>query len=222
MAKAKTLTAKAVEVSFTSVSDIALQHGQAENKISACAEYALDTIKGFPVLKEVSEENVKALRDGYSLHHRSVYVPKTYAVINGQYFEATPDHLANDKVEKINATIDWAMVWTTNEMATEFKDRPELKKIIEKVRKAHLTYVSDTLGKLVRKAESILKDRAGIKTERKVVLFVNTVGDFFTAQEKSVKVKQTQRGDATANPEKFKEAVKAFWLTYGQRPTQSK
>ena len=69
MAKAKTLTAKAVEVSFTSVSDIALQHGQAENKISACAEYALDTIKGFPVLKEVSEENVKALRDGYSLHH---------------------------------------------------------------------------------------------------------------------------------------------------------
>lgn len=222
MTKAKTLTAKAVEVQFSSVADIALQHGQAENKISACAEYALDTIKGFPVLKEVSEENVKALRDGYSLHHRTVYKPKTYAVINGQYFEATPDHMANAKVEKINATIDWAMVWTPNEMATEFKDRPELKKIVEKVRKAHLTYISDTLGKLVRKAESILKDRAGIKAERRIVLFVNTVGDFFAAQEKSVKVKQTRSGDATANPEKFKEAVKAFWLAYGQRPTQSK
>lgn len=224
---AKSKTAKAVgqlvgEVSFTSVSDIALQHGQAVSKTTACAEYALDTIKGFPVLKEVSEENVKALRDGYSLHHRNIYKPKTYAVINGQYFEATPDHMANDKVEKINATIDWAMVWTPNEMATEFKDRPELKKIVEKVRKAHLTYISDTLGKLVAEGEKILKKRAGIVTERKVVLFVNTVGDFFTAQEKSVKVKQTQRGDATANPDKFKEAVKAFWLAYGQRPTQSK
>jgi hypothetical protein len=222
MAKAKTLTAQAVEVQFTSVSDIALQHGQAESKKTACAEYALDNVKGFPVLKEVSEENVKALRDGYSLHHRNVFKPKTYAVISGQYFEATPDHLANDKVEKINATIDWAMVWTPNEMTTEFKDRPELKKIVEKVRKAHNTYISDTLGKLVKEGEKILKKRAGIATERNVVLFVNTVNKFFTAQEKSVKVKQTQRMDATANPEKFKEAVKAFWLTYGQLPTQSK
>lgn len=224
---AKSKTAKAVgqlvgEVSFTSVSDIAVQHGQAESKKTACAEYALDNVRGFPVMAEVSEENAKALRDGYSLHHRSIYKPKTYAVIGGQYFEATPDHLANDKVEKINATIDWAMAWTPNEMGTEFKDRPELKKIVEKVRKAHGTYVSDTLGKLVAEGEKILKKRAGIVTERKVVLFVNTVGDFFTAQEKSVKVKQTQRGDATANPEKFKEAVKAFWLAYGQRPTQSK
>ena len=229
----KSKTAQAVgqlvgEVSFSSISDIAVQHGQAVSKTTACAEYALDTIKGFPVLKEMSEENVKALRDGYSLHHRSIYKPKTYAVINGQYLEITPDRLFADderlshKVEKINATIDWAMVWTPNEMATEFKDRPELKKIVEKVRKAHLTYISDTLGKLVAEGEKILKKRAGIVTERKIVLFVNTVGDFFTAQEKSVKVKQTQRGDATANPEKFKEAVKAFWLTYGQRPTQSK
>lgn len=222
MAKAKTQTANAVEMQFVSVTDIALQHGRSENKTKSCAEIALDNIKGFPVLKEVSEENIKALRDGYSLAHREVYKPKTYAVINGQYFEATPDHIANDKVEKIEATIDWAMVWTANEMATEFKDRPELKKIVAKVRKDHLTYVSDTLGKLVRKAESILKDRAGIVTERNVVLFVNTVGKFFDAQAKSVKVKQTQRGDATANPEKFKEAVQAFWLAYGQKPTQSK
>ena len=217
----KSKTAQAVEVQFSSVSDIAVQHGQAESKKTACAEYALDNVKGFPVMAEVSEENAKALRDGYSLHHRSIYKPKTYAVIGGQYFEATPDHLANDKVEKINATIDWAMVWTPNEMGTEFKDRPELKKIVEKVRKAHGTYVSDTLGKLVTEGEKILKKRAGIKTERNVVLFVNTVSKFFAAQEKSVKVKQTQRGDATANPEKFKEAVKAFWQVYPHLPTQT-
>lgn len=217
----KSVTAKAVEVQFTSVSDIALQHGKSENRTTVCAEYALDHIKGFPVLKDVSEEDVKALRDGYALAHKEVHKPKTYAVINGQYFEASPEHLANPKVEKINATIEWAMVWTANEMGTEFKDRPELKKIIEKVRKAHLTYISDTLGKLVRKAEAILKERSGIKAERKVVLFTETVNRFFEAQAKSVKVKQTQRGDATANPDKFKEAVKAFWVAYGHMPRQS-
>jgi hypothetical protein len=222
MAKAKTQTANAVEMQFVSVTDIGLQHGRSENNGKVCAEMALDNIKGFPVLKDVSEENVKALRNGYSLAHKEIYKPKTYAVINGQYFEATPDHIANDKVEKIEATIDWAMVWTPNEMSTEFKDRPELKRIVEKVRKAHLTYVSDTLGKLVRRAEAIMKERAGIKATRKVVLFIDAVDKFFDAQAKSVKVKQSKQLDATANPDKFKQAVQAFWLAYGQTPNRSK
>ena len=45
MTKAKTLTAKAVEVPFASVSDIALQHGQAVSKTTACAEYGIMLIK---------------------------------------------------------------------------------------------------------------------------------------------------------------------------------
>ena len=142
MSNRKTLIAQAINpVAFVSITDIGLQHGKAENRIDSCAKSALDHIKGFPVLKDVSTEDIKSLRDGYSLAHHEIYKAVTYAVINGQYFPATPEHLANKKVEKIEATIDWAMVWTPNEMTTEFKDNPNLKTVVEKVRKAHLPYI---------------------------------------------------------------------------------
>ena len=215
MSNRKTLIAQAINpVAFVSITDIGLQHGKAENRIDSCAESALDHIKGFPVLKDVSTEDIKSLRDGYSLAHKEIYKAVTYAVINGQYFPATPEHLANKKVEKIEATIDYAMSFTANQMGTDFKDNPNLKAVVEKVRKAHLTYISDKLGKLVDKAEKILRIRSGIKVERQVVLFVDTMKKIFDAQEKSVKVKQSQRGDATANPEKYKKAVEAFWQAY--------
>jgi len=218
MTKAKTQTAKAV-TTFTSITDVALQHGRAEGNIKACAEYALDYVKGFPVQENMSDENIEALKLGYAMAHKETYKAKTYAIINGQYFEASPDHIANPKVEKINVSVEFAMSFTANEMGTEFKDRPQLKEIIGKVRKAHQTYISDTFKELLKRGVKILKERSGIVAERKVVLFKDTVGDFFDAQEKSVKVKQTQRGDATAHPDKFKEAVKAFWTVYGEIPT---
>lgn len=218
--KAKSQTANAVAMQFVSVTDIGLQHGRSENQKEACANLALDHIKGFPIEADMSKEDIESLRDGYSLAHKEVYKPVTYAVINGQYFKATPDHIANDKVEKIEATIDWAMVWTPNEMGTEFKDRPELKRIIAEIRKAHSTYISGAYNKLIAKGMELAKKRAGIVTERSVVLFVDSIGKFFDAQAKSVKVKQSKRLDATANPDKFKEAVQAFWTTYGQMPTK--
>lgn len=218
MTNRKTPIAQAINaaepVAFVSITDIGLQHGKAENRIDSCAEFALDHIKGFPVLKDVSPEDIKSLRDGYSLAHREIYKAVTYAVINGQYFPATPEQLANKKVEKIEATIDYAMSFTPNQMGTDFKDNPNLKAVVEKVRKAHLTYISDKLGKLVDKAEKILRIRTGVKVERQVVLFVDSMKKIFDAQEKSVKVKHSQRKDATANPEKYKLAVEAFWQAY--------
>jgi hypothetical protein len=218
MTNRKTPIAQAINavepVAFVSITDIGLQHGTAENRIDSCAEFALDHIKGFPVLKDVSPEDIKSLRDGYSLAHREIYKAVTYAVINGQYFPATPEQLANKKVEKIEATIDYAMSFTSNQMGTDFKDNPNLKTVVEKVRKAHLTYISDKLGKLVDKAEKILRIRTGVKVERQVVLFADSMKKIFDAQEKSVKVKHSQRKDATANPEKYKLAVEAFWQAY--------
>ena len=209
MAK-KTAVATAV-ASFASVSDIALNHGRSENNVRACAAAALASVKGFPVLKDVSDEDIQSLRDGYALAHREIFSPKTYAVINGHYVLAMPDH--GDNVEKINLTLDYCMSYTSNEMGTAFKDRPQLKELIGKVRKAHQTYVSDCLGKLVRKAEELIREQSGEKQKRDVVLFTDSLVKVFDAQTKSVKNKQ-KRGDATANPAKYLAAVEAFWKTY--------
>ena len=198
---------------LVSISDIALNHGRAENAILACAVLALDKIKGFPVLKDVSEENMTSLRDGYALAYKEVFKPKTYAVINGHYVQASPEHISNDKVEKITMTLDYCMSFTAKEIGTMFKDEPEKKKLIRGVRDSLSTYVTKKITRLVTKANEILKARSGETTKREVVLFEQSVNKFFEAQIKSVKVKE-KRGDASANPVKFLSAVEAFWKAY--------
>jgi hypothetical protein len=199
--------------SLVSISDIALNHGRAENQITQCATSALQFINGFPVLKDVSEENMTSLRDGYALAYKEVFKPMTYAVINGHYVQASQEHLSNDKVEKITMTLEYCMSFTANEIGTMFKDEPEKKKLIRAVRDALSTYVTKKIGRLVTKANEILKARSGESTKREVVLFEQSVSKFFEAQIKSVKVKE-KRGDVTASPVKFLGAVEAFWKAY--------
>jgi hypothetical protein len=196
-----------------SITDIALNHGRAENQITHCAELALYHIHGFPVLKDVSEENMAKLRDGYALAYKEVFKPKTYAVINGHYVQASQEHISDDKVEKIELTLEYCMSFTANEIGTMFKDEPEKKKLIRTVRDALSTYVTKKIGRLVTKANEILKARSGETTKREVVLFEQSVSKFFEAQIKSVKVKE-KRGDVTASPVKFLGAVEAFWKAY--------
>ena len=200
-------------VSFVSVSDIALNHARADKLIGDYAGLAIDHIKGFPVIKDMSENDVQSLKDGYALAHHEHFVVDTYAVINSHYVLATPEHMENDKVEKITMSLDYCMSFTTNQMGTDFKDRPQLKEIISKVRKSHSTYISNKLAKLIAKGNEILKERLGIKTKREKIEFETTVTKFFDTQLKSVKVKQ-KNGDATANPVKFLSAVEAFWKAY--------
>ena len=200
-------------VKTVSISDIALHHGRAENAILGCAWKALETIKGFPVLKDVSEENIASLRDGYALAYREIFKPDTYAIINGHYVQASPEHISNDKVEKITMTLDYCMSFTANEIGTLFKDEPEKKKLIREVRDGLSTYITKKISRLVTKANELLKLASGETTKREVVLFEQSVNKFFEAQIKSVKVKQ-KRGDASANPVKFLSAIEAFWKAY--------
>lgn len=205
MAKAKS--------TLVSISDIALNHGRAENQITQCAESALQFINGFPVLKDVSDENMASLRDGYALAYKEIFKPVTYSVINGHYVQASLEHISNDKVEKITMTLDYCMSFTANEIGTMFKDEPERKKLIRSVRDALSTYVTKKVGRLVIKANEIIKARSGESTKRDVVLFEQSVSKFFEAQIKSVKVKE-KRGDVSANPVKFLSAIEAFWKAY--------
>ena len=213
MSKRLKATVVNAPVDFVSISDVGLHHGRAENTIENCANFALDNIKGFPVKEDISEENIQSLKTGYVLAHKEQFKPVTYAVINGHYVQATPDHLSADNVEKIELTIDHCMSFTSNEIGTDFKDQPELKALIQKVRKAHSTYVNQKLDRLCAKGVELLKERNGEKKTREVVLFEKGLTDFFNKQDKSVKVKQ-QRGDATANPLQYRIAVEAFWKAY--------
>ena len=207
--------------SLVSISDIALNHGRADNQIDHCAKMALEKIKGFPVLADVSEENIQSLRDGYAIAYKEVFKPVTYAVINGHYVQASQEHISNDKVEKIELTLDYCLSFTTHEIGTVFKENPALKALIRKERDDQSTYISTKIKRLVAKANEILKKMAGETTKREKVLFNVTVAKFFDAQEKSVKVKE-KGGYPSANPAKFLTAMEAFWKVYGAKPVIAK
>jgi hypothetical protein len=212
---------KSTSPAFVSISDIALQHGKADNQIEHCAKIALERIKGFPVLADVSDGDMQSLRDGYAIAYKEVFKPVTYAVINGHYVQASQEHISNDKVEKIELTLEYCLSFTTHEIGTLFKDNPALKALIRKERDDQSTYITTKIKRLVAKALEVLKKLKGETTKRDKVLFNVTVAKFFDAQEKSVKVKE-KGGDPSANPAKFLTAMDAFWKVYGTKPVVPK
>jgi hypothetical protein len=151
------------------------------------------------------------LYEGYRLRCNDNKPPITYAMIDGHYVLATEEHIKNKKVEKIEIGVAYAFSYTSQEFGKLANTNPALHKIIQKWRSDVVDYCSNRLGDLKAKANKLLKK--GQPSTRTTLDFVQSMTNVFTAQEKSVKVKQA-KGDTTADPAKFKIAVTAFWKTY--------
>lgn len=197
---------------MTTVNLEALGYSQAQSSDSLedRAREAMGAIAGFP--EKISEEAKTALYAGYTKRFNEKNPPVTYAVIDGNYVQATPEMVSNKKVEKIEIGVHFAMSFSTHEYGRLTKDNPKLRAIVEGIRSRLTTYCSNRLGDLKKKAKEIIKQgQTGPKREAKD--FDVSVKDQFDAWEKSVKTKQS-RGDKTADPLKFKMAVSAFWKAY--------
>lgn len=211
MRKAKTTVATATQFVVISATDIAYRHGRSLNDTEQCARDALDHITGFPDLKAVSEQDIESFKNGYILSKKEIFKPVTYATINGHFVVASPEHISNDKVEKVTLTIDSCLAYTTHEMGK--MEGGDKKNAIDKVRKEVQKYVSQRLIRLATEGKKQLNERLGIKTVRAPSVFETTLTKFFDEKIKSVKVRQNA-GDETADPLKFRMAVEAFWKVY--------
>ena len=137
-----------------------------------------------------------------------------YAVVNDHYVIATPEQIANKKIEKIELTVAYAYSFSSQEFGKLKNTNPSLHKIIGEARDATSTYCSNKIRELKRIAKSLLN--VGQTTARESFNFVESMSKDFEKQEKSCKVKQTRGNDSTADSAKFKLAVKAFWATYNK------
>jgi hypothetical protein len=135
-------------------------------------------------------------------------------VINGHYVKATPEHIANKSVEKIDVGLDFAFSLTSQEFGKLKNTEPEKHALIAKVRDTVQVYCSNRLGDLKRSANKILA--VGQSRTRTTLDFVQSVTKVFDALEKSVKVKQG-KGDTTANNVQFRMAKDAFWTAYNKK-----
>jgi hypothetical protein len=194
---------------FTSLKDLGYQQAKTGDALEGQAQYALDNIVGFP--EDVPAEARAELYEGYHLRFNDNNPPITYAVIDGHYVLATEEHKKSKKVEKIEVGVAYAFAYSSQEFGKLVSTNPALHGLVKMWRSDVSDYCSNRLGDLKSKAKKILKK--GQPSSRDTLDFVQSMTKVFTAQEKSVKVKQA-KGDTTADPAKFKTAVNAFWTTY--------
>ena len=211
MAKSKTAAAFTQTPSFTSLKDSAFQQAGAAQTLESVARYAIEKIEGFP--KEVPSEAKDELYEGYRMKFDALNPKRTYAVINDHYVLATQEHMDAKNVEKIEIGVAYAFSYSSQEFGKLKSTNPALHGIVAQVRSRFSDYASNKLGDLKRAAKKLLDEQSGKTAQRQTLDFVESMTKIFSAQEKSVKVKQ-DRGDTTANALKFKQAVNAFWTTY--------
>jgi hypothetical protein len=200
-----------MQQAYASLSDFGYSQAATSDTLSAQAQYAIDKIAGFPA--DIPAESKAELYSGYQRKFSENNPAVMYAVINGHYVRATPEHEANKSVEKIEVGVDYAFSYSSQEFGKLKNTEPERHALIASVREKFSTYASNKLADLKRAADKILN--SGKKGTRQTLDFVVSMEKVFAAQEKSVKVKEG-KGDTTASVAKFRLAQKAFWTTYNK------
>lgn len=212
MAKAVSTIQSGETLTFSSLADLGYKQAQTSDSLTSQAQYALDKITGFP--EDISDEAKSELYSGYKKRWNETHPAVQYAVINGHYVKATPEHVSNKSIEKIDVGLDFAFALTSQEFGKLKNTEPEKHALIAKVRDNVQVYCSNRLGDLKRSAKKILG--AGQSHTRTTLDFVQSVTKVFDALEKSVKVKQG-KGDTTANNIQFRMAKDAFWTAYNKK-----
>jgi len=206
-----TLKGCIINTTYTSLAELGYAQAGTADTLLDQARYAIANIKGFPA--EISAECRAELYKGYIRRFNGNKPAKTYAMIDGNYVEATPEHQANARVEKIIIGADFAFSYSPQEFGKLKGIEPKKHAIIKDWRDDVTVYCSNRLGDLKRAANAIIgKEKP---RTRATLDFVESLNKIIGELEKSVKVKQT-KGDTTADAAKFKTAIKAFWTAYNK------
>ena len=194
---------------FASLRDMGYQQAKTNDNLATQAQFAIDNIVGFPT--DIPAEAKSELYAGYQLRYNDNNPAETYAVINGHYVKATDEQMKNKKIEKVEIGVAYAFSYSSQEFGKLANTNPALHAIIKVWRSDVSDYCSNRLGDLKRAATKLLNK--GKTTQRQTLDFAESAKKLFDQLGNSVKVK-AGRGDTTADPVKFKQAVDAFWKTY--------
>ena len=178
--------------------------------LTSHAQKAISLIVGFP--ETVTDEARADLYVGYRKRWDSNHPAKLYAVIDGNYVEATADMVKNKKVEKVEIGMHHIFSYTQQEFGKLKLIQPALYSVMQPIRGEINDYCSGALGDLKKKARDIIKKKN--PTPRAPNL---DFSDWLMDKEKGVipamreKCKNSKRrGDATADEARLNEAIIAF------------
>lgn len=197
--------------SFASLKDGAFQQAGADSTLESFARFAIEKIKDFP--KEVPSEAKDELYEGYRMRFDHLFPKKTYAVVDGHYVRATPEHMDAINVEKIEIGVAYAYSYTSQEFGKLAQTRPALHGLVKMIREKCATYCSNRLADLKRRANMILNEgKERQRTANKD--FAQFVEEWFKETAPTRLKGAKSRGDATAMDKKFNDAKVAFMVKW--------
>ena len=178
--------------------------------LTSHAQTAISLIVGFP--ESITDEARASLYTGYRKRWDANHPAKVYAVIDGNYIEATPDMVKNKKVEKVEIGMPHIFSYTQQEFGKLKATQPSLYALMQPIRGTINDYCQGALADLKNKAKKILRKENS--TPRAPNLDFH---DWLMDKEKGVipamkeKCKNSKRrGDATADEARLNEAIIAF------------
>lgn len=197
-----------------SLQDAAYQQAKAGDTTEAIARYVMEREPGFP--DEMSEEGKASLVAGYRLRYNEIRPAEVYYKVSELLYVPEADFKGDaSKVQKVTVTSAYAMAFTTHEFGRMAESHgPQFKGIIEKVRKATSTYVSNRtkdLAAMIRRIQNEGKTR-----NRGATLKFNERVDAVLKDLQTKCANAHAKGDPEADKARLTKSIAAFKVEWNK------
>lgn len=192
-----------------SLQDAAYQQAKAGDATRTVARYVKAREPGF-AKGECSDEGKAAIKAGYVMRYNEIREPEVYYRLSESLYVPAADFKGDAaKAEKVTVTVEYAMSFSGVELGRMADTHgPQFKAIIQNVRDATSTYVSNRTSDLKREINR-LDNEGKTRTRGQPPMFDVRVADVL----KDLQAKCTtaiQRGDTTADKTRLAKAIGAF------------
>lgn len=195
-----------------SLKDAAYRQAKTEDATRSLARYVMQAVPSFP--ESISDEAKAEIYSGYQLRFSENNPDIEYVVVDGNYLKASELKDIPAKAERINVGVAYAMSFTQQAFGAMANDKspsynPALHGVIKSLRDRINKYCSNTYKKLVKVVLEI-QNEGKPRTRTQADAFSVYLDKTFETMQTRCKTAKTQRGDDTANLERFVKAKVAF------------
>ena len=206
----------AIDSTPLSLKDAAYRQAKSEDTTRSLARYVMDNVPSFP--ESISDEAKAELYSGYQLRFSENNPDTEYVVIGGSYLKVSDVQNVPEKAERINVGVGYVMSFTQQAFGAMANDKspsynPGLHGVIKSLRDKVNKYCSNPYQKLVRVVLEI-QNEGKSRTRTQADAFGIYLDKTFKAMQTRCKTAKTQRGDETANLERFTKAKVAFMAVW--------
>jgi len=195
-----------------SLKDAAYRQAKTEDATRSLAKYVMQNVPSFP--ESISDEAKDEIYSGYQMRFSENNPDTEYVVVGGNYVRAEDLAETPEKAERINVGVGYVMSFTQQAFGSMANAKspsynPALHGLIKTLRDKINKYCSNTYKKLVRVVLEI-QNEGKVSTRAQADAFGIYLDKTFKAMQVRCRTAKTQRGDETANLERFTKAKVAF------------